>query len=846
MPPRKKKDTVPPGTYKKGKYVPGYGNGSAQLAFVGEAPGIEEEERGIPFVGKAGRKQDELNREAEIVRDNCYWTNIYKHKLPMNDFDLAYAIGLDYNVAVRELFSELRAIPTLNLVVALGDHALQALTGKKGITKFRGSVLPALYGDFKVLGTIHPSHIVRQESPWASEESSSPQMKRYATPEIVVADLIKAKKESLTRELSTPKRNIEIITDPYLLQKFIDSYLFSKEWGVDIELDPPSGIPDMIGLAPVPHHSTVVPLLPIIGKEGELRLPPHVYVALYETLARLFAREDIKFIGHNIKFDFDKLIAVSKLIHPYLFHNKVAADTSLQASVLYSELPRKLEFLTSIFTNEPFYKDEGRLYNPKKDSYKVKMIYNGKDAAVTKEIKVAIDKELKDVRRSTYLPHCKGDDFSLHDFYYNYINKFTGFYMDMEAEGLLVDVERHEQLVLEYSKSKIDIHKQTVDLLGGLDFNPRSHTKDVPHIVFNVLKLPRRKNLRADTMVALLGNHTEPGSKEAKILRGILDERIILTNFEYLQAAWDADGRMRSSWNPGGTETGRSSTSNLSPPLRPFKGKPYQIGLAFQTLPKHGPYSEKIRSVFIAPDGYSILERDYSQAEARVVSLLADDGETLRLFDSTDIHSLTASWIFGGTPESIKASGSEKRFIGKTVRHAGNYGMGKNRLMLDTNADALKFGINVQLNEKEADRILTIFHKKTPKIRSIFQREVRDECQKKRVLWNPFGRMRMFFGYLKDEEIYAQLPQSTIPDQLRFAGLRMWEKHKWLRFIMEMHDAFYWLVPDNRLQEALEITKREMEVEIDFSKCSLPRGKLLIPTEAKVGKRLNELVKVNE
>ena len=748
-----------------------------------------------------------------------------KWRPPGNDFKRLDEIGVDLRDCTTKLFDELRALP-LNIVVAFGDHALTALTGKKGITKFRGSILPATYGDFKVLPTIHPAALLRSENPWEDKDIKS---KRMVSSEIVVVDLIKAKRESFTKKFSTPTRKLEIITDAFKLYKFLNSYS-DKEPSIDIETY--KCIPSCIAIAFTPWHSVSIPLMPIPGSKGELRLPIHEYVAIWKTLAEFFARDDITFIGQNIKFDLEKLISPSKLLHPFI-HNKVAADTSMMMGVAYPELPRKLEFSTSIFTNEPFYKDEGKEFHPKKDPYEVLLTYNAKDAAVTKEIKINLDKELSE----SVSPSGQ----SLRAFYYDYVNKLVDFYMDMEAEGLLVDKERRLQLISEY-RSEIDrLHNENVQLLGT-EYNPRSYTKDTHKIITGILKLPPRKGYGEDELVALMANHTDPGSTEAKVIRNILSERQAHTNFNYLEAACDADGYMRSSWNPTGTETGRCSTSNLSPPLRPFKGKPNQIGLSFNTLPKHGPFAKKIRGIFVAEPGYVFLERDYSQAEARIVALLADDAETLKLFDSSDIHKTTSGWIFGMTPNKII---EDQRFIGKVARHAGNYGEGKRRLMLSANSDALKFGIDLQLSEKEAGRILDVFHKRTPRIRSIFQTEVRNIVQKDRILWNPYGRMRQFFGNLKDTEAYAQIPQSTVPDCLRKAGLKMKAAHPWLRFCMDMHDAFVWKVREDRLPEALKITKEFMEVEIDFKHCSLPRGKLIIPTEAKVGKRLSELEKVN-
>jgi DNA polymerase I-like protein with 3'-5' exonuclease and polymerase domains len=243
----------------------------------------------------------------------------------------------------------------------------------------------------------------------------------------------------------------------------------------------------------------------------------------------------------------------------------------------------------------------------------------------------------------------------------------------------------------------------------------------------------------------------------------------------------------------------------------------------------------------VAEPGYVFLERDYSQAEARIVSLLSDDLDDLKLFDTMDKHKLTASKIFNLPMDKIN---DDHRFVGKVGKHAFSYGEQKKKLMLSANSDAIKFGINLQLSEKEAGRILEVINKMCPKIRSVFQREVRDIVQKTRILWNPYGRMRQFFGYLKETEAYAQIPQSTVPDCLGMAGLRMKAAYPWLRFCLDMHDAFVWKIREDRQDEALKITKEFMEVEIDFKYCSLPRGKLVIPTEAKVGKRLSEMEKV--
>ena len=164
--------------------------------------------------------------------------------------------------------------------------------------------------------------------------------------------------------------------------------------------------------------------------------------------------------------------------------------------------------------------------------------------------------------------------------------------------------------------------------------------------------------------------------------------------------------------------------------------------------------------------------------------------------------------------------------------------------MLSVNSLAKKFGLPIQISEKRAQEILDIFHTRTPKIRRVFQSEVKSQVGRDRTLFNPFGRMRQFFGNLKDEELYAQIPQSTVPDQVRLAGLRLKKRIPSIRICAESHDALLFKVPEERVTEYSSIIREEFETPIDFRNCSLSRGSLVIPADISVGDRYSELKKV--
>jgi hypothetical protein len=92
-------------------------------------------------------------------------------------------------------------------------------------------------------------------------------------------------------------------------------------------------------------------------------------------------------------------------------------------------------------------------------------------------------------------------------------------------------------------------------------------------------------------------------------------------------------------------------------------------------------------------------------------------------------------------------------------------------------------------------------------------------------------------------EAYAQIPQSTVGDQTKRAGLEIVdalpEARKWL--CIEGHDSLIALLPKKRREDYLRVAIPAFERPIDFSRCTLPRGELVIPCECKIGTNYKEL-----
>ncbi len=133
----------------------GYGNAHADLMFVGEAPGREEDEQGIPFVGAAGKLLDKIFKAIGLNRDEVYIANVLKCRPPGNRNPLP-----DEVKKCEPYLKEQLKIIQPKLIVALGLYAGQSLLKKhETLSRMRGSIHH--YEDIDVLVTYHPAALLR-------------------------------------------------------------------------------------------------------------------------------------------------------------------------------------------------------------------------------------------------------------------------------------------------------------------------------------------------------------------------------------------------------------------------------------------------------------------------------------------------------------------------------------------------------------------------------------------------------------------------------------------------------------------------------------------------------------
>jgi DNA polymerase len=136
----------------------GEGNPRAELMFVGEAPGADEDATGRPFVGRAGQLLNKMIESIGMKREEVYIANVIKSRPPGNRNPEKEEI----EACIPFLFRQVAVIRP-RLIVTLGNPATQELLETKtGITKMRGEFqdYPRIAG-IKVLPTFHPAYLLR-------------------------------------------------------------------------------------------------------------------------------------------------------------------------------------------------------------------------------------------------------------------------------------------------------------------------------------------------------------------------------------------------------------------------------------------------------------------------------------------------------------------------------------------------------------------------------------------------------------------------------------------------------------------------------------------------------------
>ncbi|HXK71946.1 MAG TPA: DNA polymerase [Clostridia bacterium] len=754
------------------QYIP---KESSKICFVGKAPGEVEMRTRVPFSGPEGFLFNKLLRLAGIERTSVYITNTVHVRPTKNIYETLSKQTIEDGK--DQLISDLSAWKEkgLTTVIAVGGRALEMLTGASSVIKYRGTAFPcAIVEGLKVYGTLHPEDLIRGNGLYEP---------------IVVADIKKAVADSETSEVFYPERNIEILHFPeQAINKLESVTAIEKPVTVDIETSGPVMTSYGVGLSA--NNAFVIPY-------DLLKLP-----ALLKAIGK-FAMSNTPKIFHNALFDVFHNAYYYKILNRNIYF-----DTMLAQHAVYPTYPKSLAFCGSIYTKEPYWKDEGKSVFSQLSSKDALMnsslwdtlyIYNGKDCCLTYEVYEALLTELEDWKvRPTF-------ELSMELLQPCLYAMLTGLRVDELAVQEFADKNEKAIEIMERIKEHA---------IGPI--NIKSH-KQLKELIYDTWRMPVQKKqgkiTTEDKKLARLASFPTPYKARIELIRK-LKESYKKRDFYTLKL--DTDGRIRYALNIGGTYTGRMSSS------KSITGS----GMNFQNQPK------EVRSFYIADPGEIFVQVDLSQAEARVVAALCKDIEWLEAFDKEDLHSKTASFLYNIPIEKVEKK--THRQVAKRVAHGTHYGLGKMLL-----SEILECSMG------EAERLKNKYHNMHPKLHE-WQERVHKTVKDKKVIVTPFGRVMQFFGPLNDSrlrEAVAAEPQSISAEYLNRGLIRCWKTIPNFKFKLQVHDSILVAVKDdiNIINYTMLKMKRLIEQKIDVHGIEM-----IIPCDFEIGYSWGKMVEVKD
>lgn len=478
--------------------------------------------------------------------------------------------------------------------------------------------------------------------------------------------------------------------------------------------------------------------------------------------ALAIAFRDNTVVIHNALFDLFVTTARYGLPTPIKIY-----DTMLAHHRCFPEVEKSLGHCLSLYTDQPYHKNEG-VFEPRNHAQREQLYkYNAKDVISLALLKPRIDAVAKNFSAVESIKQA---------------NSMIRPYLTATLFGINYDVEKLKA-VIEHNQRYQKQVARMLELMTGQEFNPNS-PKQVSHYLYNHLRLPKpNKDLTNEkTLIQLQLKHKVPAIAAILRYRSTAKEngQLKFPPYDGIYSRPTIRPRATTAYNLAGTTTFRLSSRRLL-------GK---WGTNLQNIPK------KLRHLFIPDPGKVFVQVDQSGAEALIVAYLCCNGNFRQLFLSgIKSHVYVALHLFADvwraetsldidtmlkTPiEKLKddpnwptvdklikesdnwSSARRFYFIAKMVCHASNYGMKAPTFRVNV---LQKSEGTINLTNAEALQFLTTYHTLFQEI-SLWHSNIIEILKRKRVLKNLFGYPRLFTGILEPatyKEAYAFIPQSTV------------------------------------------------------------------------------------
>jgi len=512
------------------------GDPSSKICVLGEAPARTEMRLGAPLVGPSGDVFNDCLHAAGIARRECYILNIWPFMVTKGP--KGSVIGPNGDVLWHDTYGMTEegmkeAGPTIermkacsaNVVITLGAPSLDLLYGKKRpMLKWRGSILYSERIGKKYIPTIHPAATLHGVYTW-----------RY----LIIGDMEKALGEAASPTHTPPDRNLIIRPSRAEVMEYFDVCENAGRLATDIEV-----INHNVSLFSLSYRSDEALSVPFLNPKGEEYWDLDDEVAIWKRYAQVMGNPKVMKINQNI-VGFDSVFLLSQC---NVFTDGPLGDPMIAQSIMYPDFKMGLDFIASVHTKEPYWKDEGKIWKANhKIDWDTFQRYCAKDSCVALE---AWDVLAAEMTEGDYWPT------------YNMTIALAKPLAYMAIRGLKVDRDglARTKITLE---QEIAVKEKELEDVAEYSFNPASpqqcakyfyeHCGHKPYInVYGGISTD-------DKALTRLARKGERGSREAKICQEIRGLKKLKGT--YIEVELDTDDRLRCSWNPRGTVFGRLSSS---------------------------------------------------------------------------------------------------------------------------------------------------------------------------------------------------------------------------------------------------------------------------------------------
>ena len=515
------------------------GSNDRPILVLAEAPSNVEIRMEQPLVGPAGHVFNDCLHAAGLHRRDCYILNIWPfqvdkdRRMPDNIYVRGHVGDYNYLLFTKKGFTEFGLYEarqciekinaaSCNVVLAMGRPALQMMIGDpRPIMKWRGSPLWSEKFQRKFIPTVHPAASLHGNYTW-----------RY----LIIADMEKIKGEMDDPSLRLPERSILINPTYHDVVEYHHLVAKQKRFATDIEV-----INHQLNCYCLCYKPDEVMVVPMADELGDAWWAEDQEIDIWRLYARLMSDEKIDKINQNI-IGFD---CVFLLQQNNIYTRGFLGDNMIAQKIMYPDFKKGLDFITSIYTREPYYKDEGKMWKGAGGDIEQFWRYNGKDGCVALESWGKLEAELiSEGYMDTYKRRAR---LALPLAY-------------MSTRGMKVD---HDKLKKVHGDVERKIKEKEAELsaVAKVPFNVSS-PKQCQQYFYGLLGIQPYKGSTGGITTddkAMARIYRRYNLPEAKLVQEI--RALKKLKGTYLEVETDKDGRIRCSWDPTGTWTGRLSSS---------------------------------------------------------------------------------------------------------------------------------------------------------------------------------------------------------------------------------------------------------------------------------------------